>query len=443
MHNRFLKISIRLISFSLIAQGSMAQTKILNLTETVKQGKLQSKQLDIKSAQVAIAKAQWQQNREKLLPSASIGGSYLRVTKPTIDMMIKLNPNAGQNSGGAATMPNINELMYGMATVNYTLFDGFKTHAQQLSSKNQYLAQEQEKNQSEQEYVFTVLKAYSELYKANEALKVVHTFVDESHQRVIDFKNLEKNGLLARNDFLKAQLQESKAKLSLLDAEKDHHLAQLNLALILGYSDTTLIEIDSNAFKINSESKSISYWEQKAFQDRYDLKSNAFKIKAAAYNLKSSKANYYPHVTLSGGYVALNVPNVISVSNAWNGGVGLNYNLASLWKSKASINLAKAQIKQAEAQQDLLNDKIRLQVAQAYEAYIISIRKQEVLKDALIQAQENYRIIKNKYNNKLATTTELLDADVQQLQAQLECSYAKADIFIAHNNLKLTTGSIE
>jgi outer membrane protein len=56
------------------------------------------------------------------------------------------------------------------------------------------------------------------------------------------------------------------------------------------------------------------------------------------------------------------------------------------------------------------------------------------------QATENYRITKNKYDNSLATTTELLDADVALLQTQLSVTNAKADSFLAYNKLLQTAG---
>ena len=56
------------------------------------------------------------------------------------------------------------------------------------------------------------------------------------------------------------------------------------------------------------------------------------------------------------------------------------------------------------------------------------------------QARENYRIVKNKFDNSLATTTELLEADVAQLQATLSYTLARADAFVAYNKLLQTAG---
>jgi outer membrane protein TolC len=59
---------------------------------------------------------------------------------------------------------------------------------------------------------------------------------------------------------------------------------------------------------------------------------------------------------------------------------------------------------------------------------------------AVEQANENYRITKNKYDNSLATTTDLLDADVARLQAGIDYEYAKADAVVAYNKLHESAG---
>ncbi len=55
---------------------------------------------------------------------------------------------------------------------------------------------------------------------------------------------------------------------------------------------------------------------------------------------------------------------------------------------------------------------------------------------------ENYRITKNKYDNSLVTTTELLDADVAQVQSKINYAAAKADAIVAYKKLEQTAGVI-
>ena len=59
---------------------------------------------------------------------------------------------------------------------------------------------------------------------------------------------------------------------------------------------------------------------------------------------------------------------------------------------------------------------------------------------AVDQAVENYKITKNKYDNSLATTTDLLDADVARLQAKLNYTLSKTDAIVAYNKLQQTAG---
>jgi outer membrane protein TolC len=62
---------------------------------------------------------------------------------------------------------------------------------------------------------------------------------------------------------------------------------------------------------------------------------------------------------------------------------------------------------------------------------------------AVEQANENYRITKNKYDNSLATTDELIDADVAQLQARMNLIFVKADALVLYYELLKTSGSLE
>ena len=79
-----------------------------------------------------------------------------------------------------------------------------------------------------------------------------------------------------------------------------------------------------------------------------------------------------------------------------NVGVGLSYNVGSLWKTKAKVQGAEARAEQLAAPEALLNDAVRLQVNKAYLNWLSSQKKIEVHQKAIEQAAENYRIVKIK-----------------------------------------------
>jgi outer membrane protein TolC len=159
--------------------------------------------------------------------------------------------------------------------------------------------------------------------------------------------------------------------------------------------------------------------------------------------MRGLRGDYYPSLALTGGYIGAYVPNIITIKDAINAGIGLSYSPSSLWKSGARVAEAKARLAEAEAGQALLEDGIRLQVTQAYEAWLLSKKKIEVYRAAVEQAEENYRIVRNKNANALATTTELLDADVAQLQAQLNYAFAQADALAAYKQLLGAAGLLD
>ena len=87
-----------------------------------------------------------------------------------------------------------------------------------------------------------------------------------------------------------------------------------------------------------------------------------------------------------------------------------------------------------------LADQVKLQVNRDFENFLLSQKKTEVYQKAVAQATENYRITKNKYDNNLVNTTELLDANVSLLQSKINLAVAKADVLLAYSKLLETTG---
>ena len=93
--------------------------------------------------------------------------------------------------------------------------------------------------------------------------------------------------------------------------------------------------------------------------NRKDLAAIDMRKKASESAIRSAKGEYYPSLAVSGGYIAADIPEVITITNALNIGVGVSYNIGSLWKTKAKVQQAEARAKQAAIGESQLNDDIR------------------------------------------------------------------------------------
>lgn len=423
----------------LAAMPAEAQdSRSLSLHDAIALSLKNSKQLQLNRTRIIEATNAVKDANAQQLPEASLSGSYLRVNRPNVDMKLE----SGNNGGGGST-PDVSQVAYGMATVSVPLFSGFKIQAARESAR--YLAQaaKLDADRDREEVIQNTVAAYSNLYKATVAVNLVRENLKQSQQRVADFSNMEKNGILARNDLLKAQLQQSNIEVALTQAESDLKIARINMNIMLGLPEDTGLELDTNFLAqaiVTPDGKSVTEWEQLALQKRKDAASLQAHEKAASAGIKSAKADYFPSLALTGGYVAADIPQVLTVTNAVNVGIGLKYNLSSLWKAGSKVENARNQLHAVQINEAMLTDNIHLEVNRAYENYVVSRKKIDMYQKAIEQAEENYRITKNKHDNSLATTTDLLEADVADLQAKLNYTTAKADAVVAYNKLLETVG---
>jgi outer membrane protein len=134
--------------------------------------------------------------------------------------------------------------------------------------------------------------AYSNLYKAKKSVDLVSENLLRERQRVEEFTNREKNGMLARNDLMKAKLQESNIELALLNAENDLKVTTINMNLILGMPENTTLLADSASFITLKEEGNAGEWEQTALTHRKDIAANGIRQKAADTDIKVVKADF-------------------------------------------------------------------------------------------------------------------------------------------------------
>jgi len=419
---------------------SIAQARSITLKEAIDLTIKNSHVLQADKANINDAAASVIQARENRLPTLNVSGSYLCLNNANVDVKIKSNNSSGGSS--ANNTPKVSQAVYGLVNASYSIFNGGRLKYGIESATYLKQATVLDVDNDRQAVILNAINAFTNLYKAGTAVDVIKESLASSRHRDSTFMRLEQNGLLARNDLLKAQLETSDVELSLLDAENNRNLAVVNMNLMIGLPQSTQLIPDFNSVPQPGSIQNIEDYEAAALKNRKDIQALELRKKAANVNIKAAKTEGYPNINLTAGYIAAYVPHVLTITNAINAGIGIKYNLASLWRTNTTLLKANAQQQRILADEAQLNDAIRLQVNQDYQNYLLAQKKIDVYQVAVSQATENFRITKNKYDNNLVTTTDLLDADVALLRTKLNLSSAKADAVSACNKLLQTAGQL-
>lgn len=423
----------------LLISGTKMQAqekKQLTLSEAIELGVKNSKQLKINFEKIEEATAALKEAEEKRLPDASVSGAYLRILDSKFDLKTSNNNGGGSNS----QPPTMSQAVYGIVNASLPIYTGGRIRFGIESANYLEQAAKLDAENDKDEIIQNTIEAFANLFKAKTAVKLMQENLQQSQQREKDFTNLEKNGLLARNDLLKAQLQTSGVELNLLDAQNSLQLATINMDIMLGLPSSTELDLDTTGIEKKNDNRTLEDFLQAAVNSRKDMMAIDYRKKAAIADVKSSESQLYPSLQLTGGYIAADIPKFLTITNTVNLGLGVSYNIGSLWKTKAKVQQAEARAKEVALTEAMMGDDLERQVNKSYLALISNRKKIEVYAKAVEQADENYKIVKNKFDNSLATTTDLLEADVAQFQAKLSYTLARADAFVAYHKLLQTAG---
>jgi outer membrane protein TolC len=424
------------------ASGTAQQKKPLTLDEAINIAVTQSTEATLANTRVTTSKLDVDNVKNNAYPDFKISGSYLRVTNPDINYKLATNnANAGEDEGTTTASPNVNQVMYGMANVSVPIFSGFRLKNNIAASESIYKAQTFNAASVKEQLAMQTIILYANLYKAEQSVRLIEENLKSANQRVTDFTAMEQNGLLARNDLLKSQLQASNIQLTLDDAKKQVSTINYQLATLLKLPEGTQIAVSDAYFK-NSGALKPSFSESEAVAQRSDLEALRWQQKASESNIKIAKADYYPSISFTAGYVAADIPNVLTVYNAVNFGVGLSYDISNIFKSSKKIRAAESRAEETRQEVELLSERVKIQVQEALENYNLALKQNKVYTEAVAQSGENYRIVKDKYDNGLVDTNDLLEADVQQLQSQLNEAFSKADITQRYYELLNASGRL-
>ncbi|MEZ4791946.1 MAG: TolC family protein [Gelidibacter sp.] len=420
-----MQIKKTLLLLGLVAafqQVSSQNTRPISLQEAVNLALTNADASKLADAKLNSAEHQLNATKNLQYPDVTVKGQYLYLTGADVNLKYTANPQpSGDGTTQANNSPNVNQLLLGQANISMPLFSGFKLKNIVKAGENQLEAAKYINANDKEQLAMKVIDTFLNLYKSTQTIALIEENLKSAQQRETDFSAMEQNGLLARNDLLKSQLQVSNIEIALEEAKKTHYILNYQMAVLLKLPDDTMFKTQLPDYPLSVQNTPLMV------DSRNDLQALQSDEKAAEHQIKVAQSNYYPSLSLVGGYIALDLHNALTVTNAINVGVGISYNLSDIFKAKSDVKLAKSKVEELKYTIDNYSSQIKVEIENAKREYELSLKKSEVYNESELQATENYRIVKDKYNNGLEDTNDLLEADVEQLQAKINVANSKAD----------------
>ena len=414
----------------------------LKLDEALKLGLAQSRSLKISESKMAVMNSKYTELKDMIIPSVQLSASYYRLSDNVPAFKFQIDPSKPP----VTLFPVILNNYSSRASVSESVFNGLRLKNGILSQKYLLEASRLDYENDKAAIVNNIVSAYFNLYKVQVSEKLLEQSLSEADERLKVVRSMEAQGLAIHNDVLRVELQRSNIELSEIDVNNNLEVANYNFGVLTGLPEGTRVEIDSAGLFQARDFKTFPEYLKTSLEHRNDLRAAEMRQKASEANLKVVRGGALPSLSVGANYYFSNpnpryVPPVDAFHATWDIGLSLNWNLTSIYTTHHQASEAQTVVLQNTAVSEQINDAIRMEVNQDFVNYEQSLRKIDVAQRSVSQAAENYRTMLSKYNNSSALLTDLLDADLLQLQARLNLTYARADAEIAFNHLLKSTGT--
>lgn len=298
-----------------------------------------------------------------------------------------------------------------------------------------------------QEVRFLLIGHYLNLYKLDNHIKVLQDNIRLTDEVIADMKARREQGTVLKNDITRYELQKEQLNLQLTRAMDARTTANFRLITTLHLPEGTEIKPDTTMLEQKIQTLTENEWQDMARANNILLKQTQTAIQLNEQKVKQERAERLPHISIVAadhldGPVTIEVPALDNNFNYWYIGVGIKYNLSSLFKSNNRLRRARLNVRQAQENHQLAQEKIKNDVQEGYVNFMTSFTDLRTQEKSLKLADENYNVTDNRYKNGMALLTDMLDASNMKLNAGMELVNARINILYNYYKMKYITHTL-
>ncbi|MDD5227942.1 MAG: TolC family protein [Methylococcales bacterium] len=282
-----------------------------------------------------------------------------------------------------------------------------------------------------------VADSYIAVLRLEDAVQVAQSHIQSLESHAKDVKNLFDQGIVAKNDVLAADVELLNAKQSLMQAVNIYDNAKARYNQLLTRQLNAKVEL-AKKFP-ESPKTTLENLNQSALNQRPELSVLNEQIEALHEQTKAMKAGLMPQVALNGGY-QYQQNRYQAYEGLWQANVGVDWKLFDGSTNHKGEALEKQALALKE-QREELSGQILLQVRQAWFDSQETQQRLQVAKQTIVQADENLKVTTDRYQQGLATHTEVIQAEDLRTRTHNNLNNANYDFALAELHLKRASGN--
>lgn len=438
--SRYHRIALCLLLISNFLHSQMIDFHQLSLQQAVEVGLKNNKKIQISHLNHKMSETKEKDLQMEKLPDIEFHTSYHQVS------------NLFQHENGIfgkATKYDVINGMYDFTlSASVPLYMGGRIKNNEKKAAIDTEISSLKTHWDERQLTMEIITAFLQIHHLKEQQSLINDKMREDSVNIKQVKSLKANGVVTVNEVLRTSLQLSNHKMSWTELDNDIQIAEHQLKTLLSLPESQEMHVDTaDLISENADIPYINELTETALHKNESVEMATKNLSLKKLDQKITKADYLPEITAGGEYF-LKYPNMMFFPPEPYAyrlgmiGVNLTYPIGKLYKSKYKMQEAKENIDLAKLQIGENEENIRHKVYEAYKKFEETDQKVKIAEEAIIQAKENYRIVKTKYANKLSLITELIDADNAYLEAQSNLISVKINRQLKYYQLQYTIGNL-
>ena len=293
---------------------------------------------------------------------------------------------------------------------------------------------------------FMALGQYLDLFKIQNRMQVYEQNIALTQRLVNDIRAKQEQGMALRNDVTRYELQMETLRLGLRRLQDQQAILNHQLCNTLGLENVSILP-DTTIVNTVFSQDGQQYWQQTALTSSPQMEQSELSTRMAEQQLRLAKSELLPKLAVVAvdnfsGPFTYDIPPIDKNINYWYVGVGVKYNISSLFKQNKKVSQAKTGVQRSQEQQRVVAESLDNQVQQAWTLYQQTYADLDTQRKSVQLARQNYQVVSDRYLNQLALITDMLDASNIRLNAELQEVDARINIVYAYYKMKYISGTL-